>query len=208
MEKQKNIFIKIDEFIFQKIDFLKTDPSFQKMNELLSGLEEKEQKLFAQIITFTFILTPYIFVLFLWWGNHTSKVNMGIKSQILDQISTLNGSKETRSFISASYLSPVAIQSREDLEIKIQNLMASSSIDQNKVRVLSFNQLSSSSNISKIEGSISFENFGTLDFSSFIQAMVEQDKFKITRINMNKNKNSNLLNGDLSVIHLGKTSPY
>ena len=88
MEKTKNIFIKINDFIFKKIDLFKSDGSFQKLNDILGGLEEEQQKLFAQLLTFFFLLLPFVFVATLWWGNHKAKKNIDIKNQILEQIST------------------------------------------------------------------------------------------------------------------------
>jgi len=73
MDKTKNFFIKIDEFIFHKIDLLKNDSSFQKINEYLSGIEEDQQKIMAQALTFSLILLPFLFVALLWWGNHKTK---------------------------------------------------------------------------------------------------------------------------------------
>jgi len=206
MDKSNNIFSKIDDFIFQKLDFLKNEGSFQKVNELLSGLDEAQQKIFEQIITFTFILIPYLIIIFLWWGNHKIRTNMEVKSQILDQISTLSGNKDARSFLSSTYLAPVAIASSDELDNKIKHLLASNNIDQTKVKVLNYTQVPTTSSITKIEASISFQNFGTLDFSNFMRLLVDQEKFKVMRINLEKNKTSNLLDGTISLIHLGKNS--
>jgi hypothetical protein len=206
MDKSKNVFIKIDEFIFQKLDFFKSDASFQRINELLFSLDEDQQKLFAQLLTFTLIIIPYLFVMTLWWGNHKARVNQDVKSQILEQVSTLNGNKETLANISSTYLAPVAIQGQEDLDNKIRNLMSANSIEQSKVRVLNFTQVSTTSSIAKIEAILSFQNFGTLDFSNFVRTLVEQEKFKVLRISLIKNKTTNLLSGEVSLMHLGKSS--
>ncbi len=207
MDKQKNIFIKIDEFIFHKIDLFKTDINFQKINDLLFGLEEEQQKLFAQVLTFTLLIIPYIFVMVLWWGNHKSKANIEVKNQILEQIATLNGNKDALVNVSSTYVAPASIMGKEDLDNKIRNLMSASSIDQSKVQVLNFNQLSSSSTISKTEASLRFQNFGTVDFSNFMRSLVDQERFKVMRINLTKDKTSNLLQGEVSLVHLGKNSP-
>ncbi|MDD4973575.1 MAG: hypothetical protein PHY93_04450 [Bacteriovorax sp.] len=206
MEKSNNIFIKIDEFIFQKLDFLKTDSSFQKINELLTGLDEEQQKFIAQLLTFTLLIIPYLFVMTLWWGNHKNHVNHEVKSQILEQISTLNGNRDALANVSSTYLAPVAIQGPEDLDNKIRNLMSANNIEQTKVHVLNFTQVSTTSSIAKIETTLSFQNFGTQDFSNFMRALVEQEKFKVLRISLSKNKTTNLLNGEVSLMHLGKSS--
>ena len=90
MGKKTNIFIRIDELVFQKLDILKSETSFQRINELLSSLDENQQKIYAQLLTFFLIIIPYLFVITLWWGNHKAKLDLNIKTQILEQISILN----------------------------------------------------------------------------------------------------------------------
>lgn len=207
MDKAKNFFIKIDEFIFQKIDQLKNDSSFQKLNEYLSGIEEDQQKIMAQVLTFSLILIPYLFVATLWWSNHKTKKNLEVKNQILEQIATLNGNRDTLNTVSSNYVSPTPINGREDLESKIVNMISTSGIEQTKVHVVNFSQLSTSNTISKVEAMINFRNFGTQDFSNFMRALVEQEKFKIKKIDLNKDSNTNLLSGEVSLLHMGKNAP-
>lgn len=208
MEKSKNIFIKVDEFIFQKLDLLRIEGSFQKMNELISALDEKQQKIFAQIITFTLLIVPFLVVIFLWWGNHFAKNRIEVKSQILEQISLLNNSRDSLMQVSSIYLAPVAITGQEDLDNKIRNLMSTSGVEQSKVSVKSFNQISSTSTISKVEAVLTFKDFGTSDFSNFMHSLVEREKFKVMKLNLTKNKTTALLSGEVSLIHLGKNSTY
>lgn len=206
MEKSKNLFIKIDEFIFHKIDLLKNDGSFQKVNDLLLGIDEERQKALVQIIAFFFLLIPYLFVFFFWWGNHNMHKTVEVKTQILEQIATLNGNKGALINISSNYVAPSAILGKEDLDNKMRNIMSQSNIDQAKVHVTNFNQISTSNNISKIEAVLNFNNFGTQDFSNFMRSLVEQEKFKIMRVNLTKNTTNNLLQGELSLMHLGKNA--
>ena len=55
---------------------------------------------------------------------------------------------------------------------------------------------------------LSFQNFGTQDFSNFMKALVENERFKVMRINLTKDKASNLLKGEVSLMHLGKNSSF
>ena len=47
MDKSSNIFIKIDDFIFKKIDSLKSDGVFQKFSDAMMLLDEAGQKIVA-----------------------------------------------------------------------------------------------------------------------------------------------------------------
>jgi hypothetical protein len=208
MEKSKNFFIKIDEFIFQKLDLLKAEGNFQKLNEPFSNLDENQQKIVAQIFTFSLLFIPYVFVISLWWGNHSSKNRAEVKNQILEQISILNSNRDTLANAVSSYLSPVPILSQDDLSSKLNNILASAQIEQSKVTVTNFNQISTTSSIAKIEAVINFRDFGTQDFSLFMKSLTESEKFKILRLNLVRNKTTSLLQGEISLIHLGKNTAF
>ena len=204
MNIKKSPFIKIDEFIFQKIDFLKSEGFFLKFNDVLANLNEEQQKLTAQLTTFFCLLVPFTFAAFLWYGNFQTKKYITIKKQIIDQIALLEGHKNTLNNISANYLSPSSIISQDDLDNRIKNLLANYSIDSTKVNISSFTQSSSSSRVSRIEAEVLFKDFGTLDFSNFLKGLIENEKFKITKVELDKNIESKLLQGRISVIHLGQ----
>ena len=206
MTTKKNIFIQIDEFIFQKLDLLKSDGGVQKINDALSGLEEEQQKMVVQISTFLIILIPFIFVTILWIGNSKYRKSVQIKNQILDQISLLNGNRDALNSVSSNYISPYPITGQQELESKIHDVMSSHKIEFNKVQVIGFNQLSASSTISKIEATIRFREFGTQDFANFMRALTENERFKISRVNLLKNSSTSLLQGELLLLHMGKMS--
>lgn len=204
MEKAKSLFIKMDEFIFQKLDLLKAEGIFQKTQDLIANLDENQQKVAAQVAAFAFLFVPYLVVLGLWWGNSVTKKNLEVKKQIIEQIALYDGNKNTLSSVSQNYLSPYPISGQDDLDNKIRNIAAGSSIDQQKVSVTNFNQMGQSSSISKIEADIAFNGFGTADFSSFMRGLVENEKLKIVRVTLTKNTETQLLDGTLSVIHMGQ----
>lgn len=204
MEKSSNIFIKIDDFIFKKLDLLKNDGVFQKFNDALSNLEESQQKLVAQLTTFTFILLPFVFVLILWWGNSQTKKTLEVKKQIIEQIALFDGNQSALNNISANYLAPSAIGNQEDLDNRIRNILSQNAIDQEKVTVSNFHTASTSSTVAKVEADLNFTNFGTNDFSVFMRTLVERERLKIMKVDLIKNKETNLLQGTISLMHMGQ----
>lgn len=205
MSTEKSIFIKIDEFIFQKLDLLKAEGIFQKGSDLTANLDENQQKIAAQVAAFGFILLPFVVVLGMWWGNNNAKKGLEVKKQIIEQIALYDGNKTTLNNVAGSYLSPSPISGQDDLDNKVRNIAAGSGIDQAKVSVVQFNQIGQSSNVTKIEADLSFRGFGTNDFSSFMRGLVEQERFKISKVSLTKNNETNLLEGVISVLHLGQT---
>ena len=154
--------------------------------------------------TFTIILIPFLFVIFLWWGNSQTKKALEIKKQIIEQIALFDGNQNALNNISANYLSPSAIGSQEDLDNRIRNILSQNAIDQEKVTVSNFQQASMSSTVAKVEADLNFTNFGTNDFSIFMRTLVERERLKITKVDLMKNKETNLLQGTISLMHMGQ----
>ncbi|MBC7714487.1 MAG: hypothetical protein H7177_14170 [Rhizobacter sp.] len=203
MEKT-SFFIKIDEFIFQKLDLLKNEGVFQKFTDVISGLDEDQQKVVAQVTTFTFILIPFIFVAVLWWGNSSTKQAIASKKQIIEQIALFDGNKNALNNVSANYLAPAAIASQNEMDNKLRNILSTNSIDQNKVHITNFHQTSTSSSVGKIEADITFTDFGTSDFSNFMRGLMEVERFKVLKVDLIKNKENSLLKGSITLMHMGQ----
>lgn len=205
MGKARHFFLKIDQFIFNKLDQLKNDTSFQKLNDILLNLNDEQQKIFIQLIVFAMILIPYLFITFFWWSNSTIRQRLDYKNQILDQISLLNGNKDTLANISVKYLSTNGITSREEIENKIVNIASRYNINANKVQLLDFFPVNSTSTMSKIEAKIKFSDFGTMDFSNFMREIVDVEKFKILKVDLTKNSDNALLQGTIEIRHIGRS---
>jgi hypothetical protein len=206
MSNSTKIFKKIDQFIFLKIDLFKNDSSFQKFNDFKSNFNEEQQKTISQVIVFGIIIVPFIFAGFLSYSNFKIKKNIETKNQILEQIAILNSNHENLNITSNQLVSSSAFNSKEDLENKIRNIFSTRGIDQSKVSITDFNQTSTGSSLSKIETTIHFDNFGTQDFSVFLNSMIEVEKFKVERVSLIKNTTNSLLQGNITLIHIGRNS--
>lgn len=206
MNGLKKLFKKIDQFIFLKLDLLKNDSSFQKFNDLKANFNEKQQNTISQILIFGIIFIPFIVSGVLWFGNYRLKKDIELKNQILEQISLLNNNHEALNTTSNQYVAPVSYPSKEDLDNKIRNLFSAKGIDQSKISIVNFNQLNASASILKIEATIHFQNFGTQDFSNFLGTLVDGEKFKVEKVTLLKNKTNDLLQGDVTFLHIGRSN--
>lgn len=206
MKTIMDFFKKIDQYIFLKLDLYKNDSSFQKINDLKSNFTEEQQNSIAQYLVFTIILMPFVLCGFFAFGNYKIRKNIELKNQILEQISLLNANHDNLNTTSNQFVSTDSYMTREDLDNKLRNVFSAKGIDQTKISITDFNQLSSTSLISKIEASIHFENFGTHDFSLFLNSIIDSERFKVQKINLIKNKTNSLLQGDLTLIHIGRNT--
>lgn len=206
MGKARYFFMKIDQFVFTKLDQLKNDSNFQKLNDVLLNMNDEQQKTFMQVLVFTAIIVPYFMICLFWWSNSNIKNRVEIKNQIVEQISLLNGNKDTLNNISVKYLSTKGLQSKEEIENKIVNIASRYNINSNKIKLIDFFPISSTSTVAKTEAKIKFSDFGTMDFSNFMREIVDIEKFKILRVDLTKNIDNGLLQGTIEVRHVGRTA--
>lgn len=205
MGKARHFFLKIDQFIFNKLDQLKSDSSFQKVNDLLLNLNDEQQKIFIQVLVFSLIIVPYFVLAGFWWSNSAIRNRLELKSQIIDQISLFNGNKDALSNLSNRYLSTNGISNKEEFENKIVNIASKYNINPNKVQMIEFVPISTTSTVSKSEAKLRFSDFGTIDFSNFMREIVETERFKILKVDLTKNLDNSLLQGTIEIRHIGRT---
>lgn len=206
MNTKKSNFFKFDQIIFNKIDQLLNDTNFQKMNEPYLALEENQKKIFAQALIFTLILIPYLIVVLIFWSNYNTKKRVEFKNQIIEQISIYNSNKENLNQATVNLLAPNVISSQEKLSEVLNTIASQNQIENQKISIVSFNTLNSSSTVSKIEAVIKIQNFGTKDLSNLLKNLIEIEKFNVVKIDFSKNLDNHLLEGNISLVHLGKAN--
>jgi len=203
----KNAFLKIDQFIFSKLDQLKSDSSVQKLNDIVLNLTDEQQKIFSQVIVFGAILIPYIFIAVFFLFNHSIKNKISQKTSVIEQINLYKGNSRSLQSITDNYLNSTSIFSQGDLESRLINIASQYSIKPEKVQVVNFDMNNRSSSLASIHARIKFSNFGTNDFSNFMREIINTDKFKILSVDFLKNKQDDLLNGNIEISLLGKVNP-
>lgn len=205
-EVRESFFKKIDTAIFKQIDQFKNDPNFNKISDLFTTLSEQESRLLQQILAFGVIILPYLVVAFLFWGNYQSKKTLQLKKQVLDEYEILSSNRNNLLAQGPSLLAPNSLAGQSDLENRVRNVLSSNSIDQSKVNVSSFDVGMSSSTFTKSTSLIQFNKFGTQDFNMLLRNLIEMEKFKISRVKLKKDVETDLLLGEIELLHLGRNS--
>lgn len=201
-----NIFNKIDAFIFSRLDVLKGDTFFVKINEMLMTLDEKKQKITTQAITFSLLTLPFFLALGLWYFNFQNKKDIEIKKDILEQIALFDSTNAALGQLSFQAISPNGILAQNDLDNIIRNILSQNAIDQSKVSIKEFFPGSSDQHIIRSQATISFNRFGTQDLSKFLRMMIDREKFRILDVNFEKDTSNELLQGTMNIIHIGRNN--
>lgn len=205
MEKL-NIFNKIDAFIFSKLDALKSDTFFLKTNEMLMTLDEKQQKITTQAITFAVLILPFTIALGLWYINFQTKKSIEIKKDIIEQVALFDSTNSSLNQLSYQAISPSGLMSQNDLDNIMRNILSQNAIDQSKVSIKEFFPGSSDQHIIRSQATISFNRFGTQDLSKFLRMMIDREKFRILDVNFEKDTSNELLQGTMNIIHIGRNN--
>ncbi len=205
-ELKESFFKKIDSIIFKQLDAVQKEGSLSKLSDLFSSLSEQETRFLQQFLAFSVIAFPYLIVIFLYWGNYQNKKNILLKKQIVEEFEIFNSNRNNLSLQGPILLAPSSIAGQSDLENRVRNVLSSNSIDQSKVTVTNFDIGMSSSTFTKSTSIIQFNKFGTQDFNLLLNNLIDIEKFKINKIKLKKDTTSELLIGEIELLHLGRNS--
>lgn len=205
-EIKVSIFKKIDTFIFKQIDNAKSDANFSKLVDSFSSLSEQETRYIQQFLAFGFIIFPYLIIAFLYWGNIQNQKLINLKKQVLDEFEILSSNRSNLLAQGPSLLAPSSLSGQSDLENRVRNVLSSNSIDQNKVSVTSFDVGMTSSTFTKSTSIIQFNKFGTQDFNKLLRNLIDMEKFKISKLKLKKDIETELLLGEIELLHLGRNA--
>lgn len=201
-----SVFKKIDSFLFKQIDHLRSDPNLSRLGDTLSSLSEQESKIIQQLFTFGVLLFPFLIAGMLFYGNIQTKKSLALKKQAIEEFDMLSSNRDSLLATGPQFLSASSLSDQSDLENRVRNILSSNNIDQGKVSITNFDIALTSSTFTKSQSVIQFNRFGTMDFSNFLKNLVEIEKFKINRIKMTKDMETELLLGEIGLIHLGRNT--
>lgn len=204
MKAINNIFHKMDEFLFKKLDEVKNIQQVQMILGKLDTLPEEYQKIANQGISFFIVLLPLLFTLVFWVGNSSLKGELEEKQQIWKMIQSINEQNAALNGVSRLVLSPFPVSSKNELSGRVSGALKSVGIDNSKVNVQNFESKTNSSGVTESEATLNFNGFATKDLTSFLTSLIDRQKLKISRINVKKLKSKNSLNGEIGIIHFGK----
>lgn len=196
----------IDQAIFNQIDQMKNDPNIAKITDSLNAMDDKSQRLASGAISATVILLPVILVSVYFYLNQSLRSSIQIKEDIIAQVAEIDKHNRQLTQISQSSIGAQAFEDRAQLEQRLRILLSQNQIDASKVNVIDFNQINSTEMTISSESKIEISRFANQDLSKFLRGLLEREKFKIQDINLNKDTESNLLNGSLTLLHIGKNN--
>lgn len=198
---------RIDQTIFARIDSFKKTPNYNPIQDFYNGLEEEQQKLFKGIIILSIFLLPVMAIGMMVWQNNNLRADLALRTQIVSKANEIVGQSQGLAEITPEVFSANPIDSDSMMSSRISGLLSSMSIDLSKVQVSDFSSDSISSTAMKSEAKFAFSNVSTDELMNIFTVMISREKFRISSVEIKRNADTNMLQGQFHAIHYSSFSP-
>ena len=188
----------IDEKIFSAIGEFKQNEQYITINQKISNLDDAYQKLIRNTIFVFLFFLPIAVTFSTFYILYNKLDSISTKKEILQLIDhQLVLIKQVDQF-SASLISNQSMSSEEDVKTSIASNPTLSGLN-TKLSYENFTQTPMAGNLNANELSIKFSEISTPDLTSLIKFLFENYKARISHININRNEQRKLLQGELNI---------
>lgn len=203
---QNTTFKKIDREIFDRLDKFKLTPSYNGLQDFYNGLEEEQQRLFKAGIIFTLFFLPLCGLGFIAWQNNILREDLKTRISLVSKANEVIGHKQGLETVSPSVLSTNPIEGDSMMNSRISNLISATGLDLSKIQISNFASELISDGIMRSEADFSFSSISTDELMNLFSSMITREKFKIQSVEIVRNADSNLLQGQFHAIHFSDVS--
>lgn len=196
-------FMKVfDEQLFQAIHKLNDYPAYHKIIETYNSFDEKKQVLANYALVLVTFLLPALLTLTFYIIYQSSVNELAEKELVIEKTATIiNQSKSLDKQTRILFGRPIATQS--DLNNRISSISNSAGIDSSNLKVINFDQYENAG-ISEVKGTLKFNGISSKNIYELIQRLAIREKFKVSRINIDKNLTNQLLEGEFDFLYFSK----
>lgn len=198
------VFKKIDEFLFMKIDELQNNPEYQKIADSYSNLEENVQEFIKVSLMLLVTLIPLLVFWIFFSSNSSLKGDLHIREQVIQVSNELIQKKAIMTAQEKKILGSSYVDSAAALKNKITSTISMSSIDTSKIRIQNFDSQELDGFITKVKSDISFKDLSSQDIFAILNSLTTRGKMRVDEISVRKSAGDGLLDGMLTVLYYSK----
>jgi len=199
--KSHTIFRKIDQAVFERIEKFKQTPNYNPIQDFYNALEEDQQKLFKAIVILAIFLLPLLGLGIVSMQNTNYQNDLALRTGIVSKANEIIGQSQGLREIIPAVFSANPIDSPSTMTSRLSGLLSSVGVDISKIQVNGFESSSISSSVMKSEANFAFSNLSTDEMVNLFTAMISREKFRISSVEIKRNSNTNLLQGQFHAIH-------
>jgi len=197
------LFKKIDREVFDRIDKFKLTPGYNNIQDFYNGMDEEQQKVFKALVSFVLLLIPVILLSFLYWQNTQLKEDLDTRMALISKANEIIGQRQSLRAVSPNVLSDNPIDGESMMTSRLSNLLSAMAIDLSKIQVNNYSGEITGGSIMKSEADFQFSNLSTDELMNIFTAMIQREKFRIQSVDIKRNGDTNMLQGQFHAIHFG-----
>lgn len=206
VNNQATAFKKIDREIFERLDKFKLTPSYGNIQDFYNSMEEEQQRLFKGGVILALFLVPALLLAFLAWQNNSLKEDLNTRISLISKANEIIGQKQGIKRVSPGVLSDNPIDGASMMSSRLSNLLSSIGMDLSKIKVSNYGNEMISDTIMRAEADFAFNNVSTDELMNIFTSMITREKFRIQSVNIKRNADSNLLQGQFHAIHFSNAA--
>lgn len=200
------LFKKIDQAVFERIDKFKQTPNYAPIQDFYNGLEEEQQKVFKGAVILALFLLPMLGLAIMSRQNSKLRSDLELRTSIIKKANEIIGQNRGIREVSPMILAGGPIDSASMMTTRLSNILSGVGVDLSKIQVGQFTSDMISSGVMKAEADLNFNNFSTDELMNMFTAMIQREKFRIQSVDIKKNMDSGLLQGQFHAIHYSVVS--
>lgn len=200
------LFKKLDKALFAQIDKFKSTPNYNLIQDFYNSLEEEQQKVFKAIVILCLFLIPSMGMGFIYWQNGKLTEDLNLRKSIIAKANEIIGQSQGLRDVSPQIVSQSPIDSSSMMTSRLSNLLSGGGVDLSKIQVGEFASDPITGTVMKSEATFSFSNFSTDELMNTFTVMIQREKFRIQSVNINRNSETELLQGNFHAIHYSAVS--
>lgn len=197
------LFKKIDREVFDRIDKFKLTPGYNNIQDFYNGMDEEQQKVFKALVSFVLLLIPVILLSFLYWQNTRLKEDLDTRMALISKANEIIGQRQSLRAVSPNILSDNPIDGESMMTSRLSNLLSAMAVDLSKIQVNNYSGEITGGSIMKSEADFQFSNLSTDELMNIFTAMIQREKFRIQSVDIKRNGDTNMLQGQFHAIHFG-----
>lgn len=197
------LFKKIDKDVFERIDKFKLTPSYSGLQDFYNGLEEEQQKFFKLVVILFIFLLPAVILGLVFWQNNNLKEDLETRMALVSKANEIIAQKQGLEEVSPNVLSDNPIDGESMMTSRLSNLLATVGVDLSKIQVSNYTGELTSESIMRAEADFQFSNLSTDEMVNMFTAMIQREKFRIQSVKVERNAETNLLQGKFHAVHFG-----
>ena len=203
-----NLYLKIDQFIFDQCEEIKNGQLYQKFTESIGQIQDQKKHLYATVAVFAFFVIPLTFLLILLYWNLNLSQTIGLKEQIQNNVVQINNIKMQYTNIANRIKTPLNLSGDAS---KFNDAFSGGAAAagtgasdlspyMDRMTWSAPSALGQYAELEESELELTFKEMSTVEVMEMMEKIVLQGKFFVEDVNFTRNNETRLLNGKIKFL--------